>query len=140
MNTPDGWIKTSDRLPSESDFPFWSVSKHGAVGLWDDEDEIKHFEAGFITHWQPAVLPAPPAKELTQREKDKEALKQWSLNALGAEFELSSESEAWHAALAYRDGQNAEDLENGRNGFWSIQGGNMCAAISSLRRRCGLDQ
>ncbi len=121
----DGWIKMSERKPDK--FPVWYFrSEDGLIILMDYETSYNTF-----THWQPATLPAPPKKELTQREKDEEAF----VYTAGNNTPLG----AWHAALAYRDRQNAEDLGNvlcmpeGKTSVPHLE------AVTNLRRRCGLD-
>ena len=79
-------------------------------------------------------LPTPPKKELTQRELDEEAHDVWSSGSGLANWNDPT-GHIWHAALAYRDKQNAEDLGFVRD---------MCAridadALDRLRRRSGLD-
>lgn len=137
MSTNDRWIKMSERKPTEKDYPFWTTSKKG-VGLWTYEEDIEELDPDWCTHWQPATLPEPPAKELTQRERDEEGFQSWydatpdHMTALG---------HVWHAALAYRDKQNAEDLENVSTIMeWERPATVSVQKLQSLRRRCGLDQ
>ncbi len=130
----DGWIKMSEQKPTWEDFPIWAFAKD-----WNHEVHVKlkgdtvHPD---ITHWQPATLPAPPKKELTQREKDEEAVK--ALWREHWESKSSSMTDFAVSCIAYRDQQNAEDLEH------LPRPGNLMFAddidhIANLRRRCGLD-
>lgn len=141
-----GWIKMSERKPTEADAPAW-MSNGPLIELWQKRDFRKYFidpkQCGWL-HWQPATLPEPPAKELTQRELDEEALREWNRREYrGSQVEelvTHCESRAWHAAIAYRDKQNAEDLDH-VNGFRvGVIGPIGHDAIINLRRRCGLDQ
>ncbi len=125
----------SDRKPTQ--FPVWGFAR----GWWREVFEI--CDGGIIpdacTHWKPMERPEPPL-ELTQREDDYCAFRGWlnakygPLNALSPSYAL----DVWHAALAYRDNQNREDLRNSDGIDWASEtpmGGSMIR----LRRRCGLD-
>jgi hypothetical protein len=133
----DGWIKMSDKQPLNA-APIW-----GAFEM-DGEMVVSFYDRGIfpsiVTHWQPATIPTPPKKELTQREKDEEAFTKFFLNEASTKLlDSAVRHEAWHAALAYRDKQNAEDLSNvlfmpeGKTSVPHLE------AVTNLRRRCGLD-
>lgn len=142
----DGWIKTSERMPTEADLPVWGIkaSEGYRPFLVTDENwpELapgqNGREAGFngwATHWKPAALPEPPKKEMTQRERDEEALEAWKQSQLNF---FTGRNDAWHAALAYRDAQNREDLNRDAWGAHCIDGACANKAIYNLRRRAGL--
>lgn len=141
-----GWIKMSERKPTEADAPAW-MSNGPLIELWQKRDFRKYFidpkQCEWL-HWQPATLPEPPAKELTQRELDEEALREWNRREYrGSQVEelvTHCESRAWHAAIAYRDGQNREDLKNVPIPPFDNYACDRDDAIKALRRRCGLDQ
>lgn len=136
----DGWIKMTERKPEQADCPVWfattipgdCILKHWATVAYRD------FET--FTHWQPAVLPAPP-KPKEQWMQDLEARDEaWTTaekvcRANGGGWF----SEGWNMALAYRDGQNREDLE-AVIGMACAGMNDGRAIMNSLRRRCGLSQ
>ena len=135
MNTQnDGWIKMSERKPTE--FPVWGAFE--LSGINSGIKVVSFYDRGIlphpVTHWKPAILPEPPKKELTQRELDEKAHDMWYSGSGLANWNDPT-GHIWHAALAYRDKQNAEDLGFVRD---------MCAridadALDRLRRRSGLD-
>lgn len=142
MNTPDndGWIKLS--VGMDFPFPAWLVQCDGRVELarnyWDRRSP---------THYKPAVIPAPPKKELAQREEDEAAsFEAWKNREL--DFALDKPKnmhrdwvDGWHAALAYRDKQNAEDLKLLISDDGYLVGALRRAdATHRLRKRCGLDK
>ena len=141
-----GWIKMSEHPPTEVDAPVW-MSNGPLIELWQKRDFREYFidpkQCEWL-HWQPATLPEPPAKELTQRELDEEALREWNRREYrGSQVEelvTHCESRAWHAAIAYRDKQNAEDVANLGLYCSSFDTTAHSIAVKSLRRRCGLDQ
>ncbi len=121
MNTQnDGWIKMSERMPQEEHFPVWWCHDGNVALAREALDWIPS------VYWQCANIPAPPAKEKTQREMDEEAFRSWLWRAMPFDA-----VDAWHAALAYRDKQNAEDLA----GYATTH-----ESILRAKRRCGLDQ
>lgn len=136
MNTQnDGWIKMSERKPTASECEAGVTIGRWKGGKWQTDNGWHHDEWGpGWTHFHVPRLPEPPKKEQTQRELDEEAFQGWydetpdHLTALG---------HVWHAALAYRDKQNAEDVKN----LWISPDmpHATCDAIKNLRRRCGLD-
>ena len=135
----DGWIKMSERQPALSAYPVWQTNRAGGVTL-----VVCHaHDIPGSTHWQPATLPAPPAKEMTQAEKDTEeytALFGDPLCFYSSKGCQAYTSDVWHAALAYRDAQNREDLkkplDKERQKVWGLIDPD---AHTNLRRRCGLD-
>lgn len=132
MSTSDGWIKMTERKPEADGKAIWLYFGGGSDAC--ELIRIYHGYSGEATHWKPAALPAPPKKELTQREKDEEVYQQWLKDA-GVPYWKDDASDAWHAALAYRDGQNREDLEG-------VPYGIECGSrnkVLNLRRRAGLD-
>lgn len=137
--TSDGWIKTSDK-PEGQDFP-WPVlmakADTGQVHYWRTYREMTQCEPLWreYTHYKPATLPAPPAKEMTQKEQDWAA---WTSHAAGHAIGSCTDRTTWFCALAYRDAQNREDLEAIPYCFESM-GTARDDAIANLRRRCGLD-
>jgi hypothetical protein len=140
----DGWIKMSERKPTMNDLPVWGINaENGKLPFLCTHDNWSDMMPGqnnrysgfnnWATHWQPATIPAPPKKELTQREKDEEAFIHWES---GSHRVDDDPRYAWHAALAYRDQQNAEDLE--AVGF-PLMHTDKHGPFAALRRRCGLD-
>ncbi len=135
MNTQnDGWIKMSERRPTEKDLPIWA--SNGRREVWFVRDGKIDWHFGGVgqgwdkdCYWKPATVPAPPAKEKTQRETDEEAFKKHAEHACPGW--TKSGLEIWHAALAYRDKQNAKDLA----GYATTH-----ESILRAKRRCGLDQ
>jgi len=139
----------SERRPTEKDFPLWAFSGESEGAYLFNHGTIPG--SGF-THWKPAVLPAPPVKELTQREKDGEAAIAWFntewpkiveqyKNALYAPAPFTVPA-VWHAALAYRDRQNREDLKliaPMLDQALSDYGIQKSGTLTNLRRRCGLE-
>mgnify|MGYP006369740559 FL=1 len=72
MNTQT-WIKRSEREPTEADMPgqFGYYTPSGVWSRWADEAlPGKH---NLYTHWR-SIKCAPPARELTQRERDEETI------------------------------------------------------------------
>ncbi len=141
MNTQnDGWIKIEDRKPTCEELPFWVVTPSG-VWLWDKSTYPLSViglseKSNIVTHWKPATVPAPPAKEKTQREMDGEAFKKLAEHACPGW--TKSGLEIWLAALAYRDKQNAWDV---KELFIAPSMTHATSdAIKNLRRRCGLEQ
>lgn len=104
----------------------------------DELERIKRrviaLEKAVVALEQPAALPAPPAKELTQRDSDNKGFDSWCLT----QSFVPALDTVWRAALAYRDKQNAEDLELLRSTMQWVAPKSF--AYESLRRRCGLDQ
>lgn len=133
MSTHDGWIKMSERKPTRADLPvWWAYSPDG-----DPEVELSRELLHWLpdVYWQPATLPEPPKKELTQREKDEEEFRSFFLRMRG-----DSEAETvWLAALAYRDKQNAEDLL-GLTASGPFASSEEMIKLNRLRHRCGLDK
>ena len=132
-----GWIKREEG--QDMAWPaFVAKADTGQVHCFRSAREMKECEPlhQSYTHWQPAVLPAPPAKELTQADRDQEAYLEWYRNSSAQENCLHS----WHAALAYRDGQNREDL-SGKfpPSVSTVLSWGEVDAINNLKRRCGLD-
>ena len=143
MTSTQGWIKMSARKPSRSDLPFW-VNTPAGVWLWEaDTEDFDIAQLGHpgatATHWQPATLPEPPKKELTQRERDELSFTKWC--PVMDKPLKEGRNLAWHAALAYRDGQNREDL-SGKfpPSVSTVLSWGEVDAINNLKRRCGLDQ
>lgn len=130
----------SERKPTEADLPVW-FHTNGNTLCFNFIPNFTKVPDNAWTHWKPAVVPAPPAKDLTQREKDEEAFFAWNRQTPvclrdGGKIEGGARGDGWHAALAYRDGQNREDLE--ALGF-PLMHTDKHAVFASLRRRCGLD-
>jgi hypothetical protein len=109
----DGWIRMSERKPTEADLPVWVYQPNAADGVtvWlrtmNIEDMVACEHA--FPMWQPARIPAPPPREMTQRELDRRAYEDWSLNGKG---------DAWSAAIACERAEIAKIIEqhfdNGR--------------------------
>lgn len=143
MTSTQGWIKMSERKPTKADLPFWVTTRYG-VFLWEaDTRDCDIFGLSYktnnVTHWQPATLPEPPKKELTQRERDELSFTKWC--PVMDKPLKEGRNLAWHAALAYRDGQNREDL-SGKfpPSVSTVLSWGEVDAINNLKRRCGLDQ
>ena len=97
----NNWIKISDHAPV---FPAW---------LWHPDHKFPlmfqcdiGIDCSAYTHWQPATIPAPPPKELTQAERDEEALLSWYRSR---DLRPSS-GESWHAALKWEREQIDDDF------------------------------
>lgn len=123
-------------------FPAWLYKQDtGQMHLWRTQREMIECEPlhQLYTHYLPqerAPLPEPP-KELTQREKDQEVYWRW----INSRIEYTTTAETWHAALAYRDAQNAADMSQVD---WCTDHDRVqCllpkAAFNNLRARCGLE-
>jgi len=130
----DGWIKMSERKPTWADFPIWIYGREGGhPGPFVRQEFTNHEVYAF---WKNAsTLPNPPAKELTQREKDGEAFKRWYDTA---KYDCVPR-DAWETALAYRDKQNREDLRHVAGLCYDTSDSQQSAALADLHRRCGLD-
>lgn len=138
MSTNNDWIKMSERKPTEADLPIWLYTPTPLdvdnnlgmpIQIWMKEVP----RCLDFTHWRPAKpdIPAPPAPEPTQREEDEAAALEY------IRYNSWSAQSIWHAALAYRDAQNAKDLED----IYADCGSSMHRdAYKNLRRRCGLDK
>ena len=137
MTSTQGWIKMSARKPTEADLPVWVYgSEFERIQFYRDSlpNQDKRF-----THWQPGQAPLPPKKELTQRERDELSFTKWC--PVMDKPLKEGRNLAWHAALAYRDGQNREDL-SGKfpPSVSTVLSWGEVDAINNLKRRCGLDQ
>ena len=64
------WVKKTDREPTKEDFPLIAGRYH-ENGEWLEYTHFRFGDAGYqaITHWR-SIKCEPPARELTQREKD----------------------------------------------------------------------
>ena len=144
----DGWIKMSDRQP-ERGTDIWTY--YPAEANYPERVTLYENVRGLAlnaTHWKPAHIPAPPKKEPTQREEDEKASTDWyntEWPKVVSQYEKSlygpppfTTNHVWHAALAYRDAQNREDLEKAMDVNRVIYGSAMVEALSRIRRRCGL--
>jgi len=132
----DGWIKMSERNPERgmNIWAYYPEEKNHAeqVTFYDDT----HGVSLSATYWKPAHLPAPPKKELTQREEDEKAMTElWNKHWQDKRATMTDYA---MACLAYRDAQNREDLKNADSGTYIISGISMNEALSRIRRRCGL--
>ncbi len=142
MNTQnDGWIKIEDRKPTCEELPFWVVTPSG-VWLWDKSTYPLSViglseKSNIVTHWKPATVPAPPAKEKTQRDADEWEFAHWQTRLMTSNY---TDLDVWLAALAYRDKQNAEDIGaplSKDDPSWGVM---PFKSFERLRRRCGLEQ
>jgi len=89
------WIKFSDCKPTQADFPYWVA---GGSCVAPHLVTFANCHAGDRTHWQRAIVPAPPPRELTEWEKEEEAFNEWEYySGLNVTPKL-----AWHAAIAYK--------------------------------------
>lgn len=124
------WVKMSARRPVLADLPVWVYTKDKYIFT---VNSIADFRA-MDTHWKPATLPAPPAVERSQHELDVIAYYDWHNTG-----QWGRGSDEWHAALAYRDAQNAADLQQlfPSNG---VAEGDIRGLIDRLRKRCGLSK
>jgi len=137
MSTNNDWIKITW---AEVKWPaLLSVSDQGHVHWWRNEYDMKRCEPLWerYTHWKPAQLPAPPAPEPTQQCEDVCAFHNWFIEKGHSLSNMPRPVHAWHAALAYRDAQNAKDIRRLACGDWTED---MRQAYWSIRRRCGLDK
>lgn len=137
MSTSDGWINMTERKPEQKDFPVWYY-QGGRPILYESATNYPDE----FTHWKSAVIPAPPAKELTQREKDDAEFSKISAEQKYDCWEYTEDSanDAWHAALAWERKQVAELMASVGDRPPHTVHDSKWAAIESLRRRCGLDQ
>jgi hypothetical protein len=129
MNTENDWIAKAKEPAPDGEL----------VLIWDERNPKKGGGKPFgtycatilpYTHWQLATVPAPPKPEPMQREQESEAF----LHFANTTPTYMAE-DIWHAALAYRDAQNREDLH------WfghDLSGVVNHGSIASLRKRCGL--
>lgn len=146
----DGWIKMSERVPTEADVPYWTHGPdHNGKPMtvfcahWYASIPLEKAKL-WATHWKRAQLPAPPKPEQvekTQQELDREAY--LAFENRGAVLSLSpyigqDRQAAWHAALAYRDAQNREDLANIGQYSSAFDTSAHVVALFNLRKRCGL--
>lgn len=125
------WIALSERRPTEAEL------KEGVtVGYWDgnewETDEGYHHDqfTRCFTHFFPKVGFPPPPRKPAQHEQDLKALEDLAIHS-----KCWGREQTWFAALAYRDGQNREDLEKYSSSCDVTLESN---AIDRIRRRCGL--
>jgi len=69
MNTQNVWVKRSEREPSASDFPCRVGFYSTATQDWYEYTSCSLDDIGTYTHWR-SIKCDPPARELTQRERD----------------------------------------------------------------------
>ncbi len=133
MNTQnDGWIKISEREPET---PYWYFGPELAGAKLIQSLLSVPYPHDSRGYWKPATVPAPPVKEKTQREMDEEGYSSWRQDN---DPNRCTYLQLWHAALAYRDKQNAGDV---KELFIAPSMTHATSdAIKNLRRRCGLEQ
>jgi hypothetical protein len=145
MTTTPDWTPMTTRRPTNSDLPVWLYNGNGRHNcLVSRGHDLKDYVSDDCswTHWQPITLPAPPPRELTQREKDEAA----ALSALPympgivSLHRQSGFAHGWHAALAYRDSENAKDLAlvEGIVPFYGGRDAEIVEAVTRLRQRAGM--
>lgn len=101
MSTDEKWIAFSDRKPQHMCptpefiwlYDFRVTAPQGVRLLW--EMRVGNPPDSW-QWWQPAIVPAPPERELTQTQLDEEALDAWR-----GRHGMHYDSESWHAALAW---------------------------------------
>lgn len=102
----DGWIRMSERKPTEADLPVWYFSGQAVCGPYE------LISTGY-SHWRPAEkIPAPPPRELTQAERDEEAFWEWFENQevyCACQPELCA---GWHAGIAKERAEIAKLIED----------------------------
>jgi hypothetical protein len=93
------WVKMSERKPVKADLPLF---RHREIDghTWLANSLICY--AG-STHWMHATVPAPPARELTQAEKDNAAHKAW----MDSELYPVTSIEGFRAGVAYERARTA---------------------------------
>ena len=124
MNTENKWIKMSERkLPQgEPAFVYY---------IGGNMDFIKNPVGEYsCSHWMPATMPPPPAKEETQREQDKAAFRAWAKDSWTLN---TGYDEGWHAALAHERAWFRAELEKISGATFQ---GPVGAIIHAMRERC----
>jgi hypothetical protein len=133
----DGWIRMSERKPTEADLPVWAY--------YSDDGTLTHWNriyatdgCGCATHWRHAKAdtPAPPPREPTQAERDEAVFD--AFNKSGDGFSWSSEAHGyttalrttWLKALAYERAEIAKLLPG-----QSCTIDEACATIAAIRVR-----
>jgi hypothetical protein len=108
-------------------FPSWLYAQQtGHTHLWRSKQDMTTCEPlwQLYTHYLPqdnGPMPAPPARELTQQEKDEAAgaswidknttrSRSWHCGVTSSCEMQPAPKDAWHAALSYRDAENRKDL------------------------------
>ena len=69
MNTQNVWIKRSEREPQPDEFPVLAGYYLGGHDKWNEYRCGVGQQLGSATHWR-SIKCDPPARELTQRERD----------------------------------------------------------------------
>jgi hypothetical protein len=106
--TNTGWRSVKNDPPQASDFPivtgaFYAEGEFLQSPQWVQAKRLDL--AAFYTHWR-SIKADPPSRELTQREKDEEALDKW-YDDPNTERMMSR---CWHAALAWEREVVEKDL------------------------------
>jgi hypothetical protein len=139
------WTPMTERRPTEADLPIllWNAGVPKAKYTATAEALRSQMQLTCFSHWMKA--PEPPARELTQREKDEARFTSFFLNEASTKLLNSAvRHEAWHAALAYRDAENRKDLEGGTWFSWEPGCGNVPRimigkeALNRLKQRAGI--
>lgn len=95
----DSWVKMSERKPTSADYPIWvhdQNCKPDRIPTWHLTSEPCEID---FTHWRHTEkMPVPPARDLTQDEKDLHAHDEW---IDGAGENVGTTAGIWFAALAY---------------------------------------
>ena len=89
----NNWTKISDRQPQ---YPAW-LFYPGTESATLVREPLPHELPVGYSHWQPANIPAPPPREMTQVEKDAAEYVRWH-NMQG---KSPWPCDAWHAALKW---------------------------------------
>lgn len=102
QKTAHGWIKMSERKPTEADLPVM-------YGAWADDwvcvsSAVNTSPHPSYTHWMRA--PAPPPREPTQFQRDNAAYHEWHRNANGAGTLF-----AFEAGIAYERAEIAKMMD-----------------------------
>jgi hypothetical protein len=131
------WIKRSEREPTAADLPI-RTGYYYDNGEWGEYTHVCLNQVKAcpqLTHWR-SIKCEPPARELTQREKDNDAAK------LACEREFLGYGVNWPAAeVAVRKAIYAERREVDRlltNWFganWSTETFSACSSLGQLRAR-----
>lgn len=113
----DGWIKMSERKPTEADairgIFIWCPYDRPALPSLVFSTDCHDYTSRGWTHWMPAesYIPAPPTRELTQAEKDEAAYSAWEMEA----EDNTHPKDGWRGAIAYERAEIAKLIEGGRN-------------------------
>jgi hypothetical protein len=123
----DGWIKMSERWPTDAEMPVWAYDADG--GMLRGPLLFMGSAPTSWTHWKKADIPAPP-KEETQDEKDSAEFCKFCRDS-----NPKSAQSVWHAALAYERAEVGKMLPNRPQ--HELGRSELVAVFEAIRARCG---